>query len=495
MLNEIEISTNMKTTIRLTLAAFSFMLTAPAFAQQFSSSYFMEGSMYRHELNPAFQAPQNYVAMPLLGNLNIGLKGNLGIGDVFFNRNGKTVTYLHPDVTPADALKNINDKNKFILDVRTPILAGGFAAWKGYNTVGINLRVMGGVHFGKELFDLTKNLQNQNYNIGNAAIMSQAFVEVAFGHSHKIDDNWTVGGKLKFLFGAARLNAELQNLQMNLESPNEWRATAKARVEGNVTGLELLSKHAKYNDETKNTKVDPATGERYGYDTIDDVKLDKPGLGGFGLALDLGAVYDFKDLVPGLKASLSFIDLGFIHWDETHVIENNGEEFVFDGFQNIRVKDGNENNKTLSNQIDDLGDRLQDLYRLENKGNTGGSTHGIGLTMNVGVEYTLQAYDKIRFGLLSTTRFHGDYTWNEERLSVNYAPCNWFDMNINGGIGTFGPCLGWMLNVHPVGFNFFIGMDHTFFKAAKPYIPMNKNADFTIGINFPFSKPKKASNS
>lgn len=78
--------------------------------------------MYRHELNPAFQAPQNYVAMPLLGNLNIGLKGNLGIGDVFFNRNGKTVTYLHPDVTPADALKNINDKNKFILDVRLSLI-------------------------------------------------------------------------------------------------------------------------------------------------------------------------------------------------------------------------------------------------------------------------------------------------------------------------------------------------------------------------------------
>lgn len=482
----------MKTTIRLTLAAFSFMLTAPAFAQQFSSSYFMEGSMFRHDLNPAFEAPQNYVAMPLLGNLNVGLKGNLGLGDVLFNRNGKTVTYLHPDVSPADALQNINDDNLFIFDLRTPILAGGFAAWKGYNTIALNFRTMAGIHFGKELFDLTKNLQNQNYNIGSAGIEAQAFVELALGHSHQIDDHWRVGGKLKFLMGGARANAELKNLQLNLESPSRWTAKAEARIEANVSGLQVNEKHASYNDESRNTQIDPATHERYGYNTVDNVKLDKYDISGYGAALDLGAVYDFKEIVPGLKASVGVLDLGFIYWNNSHVIENNGKEFVFDGFQNIRVKEGNENNKTLSNQIDDLGDRLQDLYRLESKGDQGGTIEGIGITLNVGVEYALQAYDKLRFGLLSTTRFQGDYTWYEERVSVNFAPCNWFDMNINGGYGSFGPCLGWMLNVHPVGFNLFLGMDHTFFKVAKPYIPLNSTADFTLGISFPFSKPKKS---
>ena len=492
MLNKIEISNNMKTTIKLTLVAFSLLLTVPAIAQQFSSSYFMEGSMYRHELNPAFEAPQNYIAMPLLGNFHVGLKGNLGVGDVLFNRNGKTVTFLHPDVTPAEALSNINDNNKFIEDFSTPILAGGFAAWKGYNTIGINLRTMGGVHFGKDLFDLTKNLQNKNYDLSDANVESQAFVELALGHSHKINENWTVGGKLKFLFGAARVKAELTNLQLKLESPNRWTAIADARVEANVKGLEIKEKHEKYNDESRNTRVDPVTGERYGYNTVDEIDIKGAGLGGFGMALDLGAVYDFKEMVPGLKASLSFLDLGFIHWNTSHVVENRGDEFVFNGFQNIRVKDGSEDNKTLSNQIDDLGDRIEDLYNMENLGDQGGATYGIGITMNIGVEYALPAYDKIRFGLLSTTRFQGDYTWNEERLSVNYAPCNWFDMNVNGGIGTFGPCLGWMLNVHPIGFNFFIGMDHTFFKVAKPFVPLRSNADITLGINFPISKPKKS---
>ena len=117
----------MKTTIKLTLAAFSFMLTAPAFAQQFSSSYFMEGSLYRHELNPAFEAPQNYFSFPLLGNVNMSVKGNLGVSDVLFNRNGKTVTFLHPDVSPSEALNNINDNNKLIDEFRLPVIAIGFS--------------------------------------------------------------------------------------------------------------------------------------------------------------------------------------------------------------------------------------------------------------------------------------------------------------------------------------------------------------------------------
>ena len=57
------------------------------------------------------------------------------------------------------------------------------------------------------------------------------------------------------------------------------------------------------------------------------------------------------------------------------------------------------------------------------------------------------------------------------------------DMNINGGIGTFGPCLGWMLNVHPVGFNFFIGMDHILGKQSKEFIPLSSKASVNLGMN------------
>jgi hypothetical protein len=259
-------------------------------------------------------------------------------------------------------------------------------------------------------------------------------------------------------------------------------------VEGNVKGLVVKNKPEEYKDGS-------------GYETVDldELDVDGAGLGGFGMAVDLGAEYDFKDIVPGLKASIALLDLGFISWSESHIIDNkNGKDdqgnptydsFEFNGFNNIRVKDGN--GKKLSDQTDGLTDDLTKLYNLQYRGDEGSSTHGIGATLNVGVEYALPVYDKVRFGLLSTTRFQGEYTWNEERLSVNYTPCKWFEMNVNGGLGTFGGSFGWMLNVHPVGFNFFIGMDHTLGSVSKQFVPLRSNADFTMGINFPLTKVKK----
>lgn len=472
----------MKANIKLILAVVAFTCTATALAQSLNGSYFMEGSLYRHELNPAFEGKQNYFSVPILpGNMNISLKGNLGVSDVFFNRNGKTVTYLHPDVSAADALSGINAKNKFLTDIRYDILSVGFKSWGGFNTITIGTRAFAGAHLPYSLFDVTKNLNNRNYFIEEAGVLSQAYAEIALGHSRQIMENLRVGAKVKFLIGIGRVKADLEDLSLNIQDLNTWTATAHAKVEANVKGLEIQNKLEDYKYEN------PDGSTRY-YTTIDDVSVKNGGVGGFGGALDLGAEYDFKDLVPGLKVSLAVLDLGFIRWKESRLVENNGKDFVFNGFHNIKLKDGD--GEKMSEQTDRLVDNLTDLYRLEDKGDQGGKAHMIGTTLNVGVEYALPMYDKLRFGLLSTSRFQGDYSWNEERLSVNYAPLKWLELNINGALGTLGPSFGWMINVHPVGFNLFLGMDHMPFKYSKEFIPLNSNADFCMGINFPLSKNK-----
>lgn len=480
----------MKTSIRLAMSVVMFSFATTIFAQQtLTSSYFMEGSLFRHEFNPAFETQQSYFSMPVLGQFGFGVNGNLGVGDLFFNRNGRTVTYLHPDVSVADALSGINDNNKLLFRLKTQILGVGFKGMGGFNTISLSANVNGGIHFPYDIFDITKNLQNKNYNVGETGFMAQAYAELALGHSHRINEHWSVGGKFKFLIGGARINAEMDNLSLNLQSTDRWTANAHASVEANVKGLKITDKQKEYENADKRA----AEGKPTTYTTIDDFDLDSPGIGGFGFAVDLGTEFDFKDIAPGLKLSLALLDLGFINWSESHTIENNGQEFVFDGFNNVKVEGGN--GTKLSEQTDDLADRLSDLYNLQNKGDLGSSSHGIGTTLNVGVEYALPVYDKVRFGLLSTTRFQGDYTWNEERLSVNYAPAKWFEFNVNGALGSFGPSFGWMMNIHPVGFNLFLGMNHVLGKVSKQFVPLRSNADFTMGINFPLSQPKKKSSS
>ena len=95
-------------------------------------------------------------------------------------------------------------------------------------------------------------------------------------------------------------------------------------------------------------------------------------------------------------------------------------------------------------------------------------------------------YDKLSVGLLSTTRLQGEFTWNEERISATVSPVKWFEASINVGFGTLGTSFGWVANIHPKGFNLFVGMDHTITKVSKESIPLGSNSGVTMGINFPF---------
>lgn len=61
-----------------------------------------------------------------------------------------------------------------------------------------------------------------------------------------------------------------------------------------------------------------------------------------------------------------------------------------------------------------------------------------------------------------------------------------FSADANVAFGTYGTSFGWMLSVHPKGFNLFLGMDHTLGKVTKEFAPLSSNASVNLGINFPF---------
>ena len=66
------------------------------------------------------------------------------------------------------------------------------------------------------------------------------------------------------------------------------------------------------------------------------------------------------------------------------------------------------------------------------------------------------------------------------------APVKIFSADVNVAAGTFGCSFGWLLNLHTTGINFFLGMDHTLGKVTKQFVPLSSNAQFNMGINFPF---------
>lgn len=98
----------------------------------------------------------------------------------------------------------------------------------------------------------------------------------------------------------------------------------------------------------------------------------------------------------------------------------------------------------------------------------------------------IQVRTQGNFGFLSSTRINGKYSWTDARLSANVAPLSWLDGGMSFSVNSFTASMGWVINAHPKGFNFFIGMDHILGKTSKEFIPLSSNASLNLGMNVTF---------
>lgn len=462
---------SLRTTILGVLAAVSCHIAA----QGLNSGYFTTDYKQRHTLNPAFANEQQYITIPALGNINVRTQGNFGYGDVilpnplYATEGGKSLTtFMNPYISTADALKGFSKgDNRIAADVSINLLSAGFKGFGGYNTIEIGTRTSLGLSLPYALFEFAKNTGNRSYDIGDITAGATAYAEVAFGHSHDINDRLRIGAKLKLLFGAGRADIKLRNVRADLSANDKWTVQADATANVSMQGFTYQESQEEYNDPQRGT-----------YNKVDDVDVDGAGLGGFGMAADLGAVYKLGD---DWTLSASLLDLGFISWKNNMQAVNKSKSFVFDGFHDTAVK--SDHSGTIDDQTDKYGDQLADFANLTDDGDQGSRTTGIGATMNLGAEYSLPAYRNLTFGLLSSTRFNGKYTWTEGRVSANIAPLKWIDGGVSFAVNSFTASMGWVLNIHPKGYNLFIGMDHLLGKMSKEYIPLSSNASVAVGMS------------
>ena len=181
-------------------------------------------------MNPAFGNEQNYVSLPALGNINVRTQGNFGLGDVLFDNprygvdsDKKKTTFMNPYISTSDALSGFaSGTNRINADVDITLLSAGFKAFGGYNTISIDSRTNVGTSLPYSLFEFAKNTGNKTYKMDDINVHAQSFVQLAFGHSRKIDDKLRVGGKLKVLLGVARGDVQITNLRADLAGENKW---------------------------------------------------------------------------------------------------------------------------------------------------------------------------------------------------------------------------------------------------------------------------------
>ncbi len=187
--------------------------------------------------------------------------------------------------------------------------------------------------------------------------------------------------------------------------------------------------------------------------------------------------------------SLRLHDMGFIAWNKALRGATLNEPYSFDGFESIDLDDKQKSDKDFDEQLKDLGDDLGDLAKFYEQDETSGKTTMIAANLRLGAEYRMPFYRGLSAGFLWTTRFHELHTWTEGRLYANMSPSNWFDFSVNYGLSKLASSMGWILNFHPGGVNFFIGSDQMVLKVNSQGIPLNKlNAGILMGMNITFGK-------
>ncbi len=465
----------MKKSLRYMAAALTMAAAIlPTSAQELRTSYFMETSNYRHQMNPAL-LDSPYVGL-LFSNINIGMTGNIGAKQFIFDTNGlpgytgnyRYTTFMDPNVDAKTFLNKLHDKNRFDLYLNYNLFSVGFKAWGGVNLLELNLRSNTNLTLPKGLFEFAKTAgEKEHYEFGGLGMRTQNYMELALGHSRDINKQWRVGGKLKFLIGAAYADFTADNVTLDM-TEDAWRIQSNAQVKASLLKSDVI-----HEDPSKNS----ADG-RPRVKELDNFGFSLPG---FGIALDLGVTYK---PIENLTLSAAITDLGFISWKNTHHASSQGD-YTFDGFNNIYIGSDKDQTEDIDDQFDQIGDDLEEMFSVYDDG-TKTATQALAATLNVGAEYKLPAYDKLKFGFLYTSRIHGKYSWHQGMLNVGVRPVKWFECNVNGAVTSTGVTAGGMLSLKAPHFNFYIAADRFFSKMGKQGVPLNSsNGNITFGMTFP----------
>lgn len=446
----------------------------PTSAQELRTSYFMETSNYRHQMNPAL-LDSPYFGM-FFSNINVGMTGNIGAKQFIFDTNGlpgytgnyRYTTFMDPNVDAKTFLNKLHDKNRFDLYLNYNLFSVGFKAWGGVNLLELNLRSNTNLTLPKGLFEFAKTAgEKEHYEFGGLGMRTQNYMELALGHSRDINKQWRVGGKLKFLIGAAYADFTADNVTLDM-TEDAWRIQSNAQMKASLLKSDVI-----HEDPSKNS----ADG-RPRVKELDNFGFSLPG---FGMALDLGVTYK---PIENLTLSAAITDLGFISWKNTHHASSQGD-YTFDGFNNIYIGSDKDQTEDIDDQFDQIGDDLEEMFSVYDDG-TKTATQALAATVNVGAEYKLPAYDKLKFGFLYTSRIHGKYSWHQGMLNVGVRPVKWFECNVNGAVTSTGVTAGGMLSLKAPHFNFYIAADRFFSKLGKQGVPLNSsNGNITFGMTFP----------
>ena len=496
------------------IGVFFMMLvcTLSANAQFLRTSYFMEGTHYRQQLNPALTPTKGYFNLPVIGAVNATVGStSLGYQDIIDIIDDGDDFYTKPDF-----MNRLKDNNKLNVNFSTEILSAGWYKGKNFWSFNIGLRTDIGANLTKNMFTflnemetVEENWRNSNYDISGQRLNINAYTEVGLGLSRQINSRLTVGARVKALLGIGNMELKLNKVAMNANLPNDAEITkwSSESYWSSMTPSQAAQAAQELKDKFNNYHANLTVGaelkssfkglelkEEEGKDYVTDFDFDsgKLGIAGYGFGIDLGASYKILD---NLTVSASVLDLGFISWSKssTKIASANPDPIDIKGSTYANMVNPNDPN-TVMNAVNQLqndaqgymdrvtnGDVLDyDMLQLEVSDAKESRKSRLASTLVLGAEYGF-FNNKLAVGVLSTTRFVQPDALTELTFSANYRPKSWFNVALSySAIQSAGKSFGLGLKLGPL----FVGTDYMF---------LGKNSNSVngfVGVSIPLGGRK-----
>lgn len=401
-------------------------------AQQVSTLYFLENAPMRHLVNPALQPVSNgYINFTPLGYTSLWLGNDaLSMSDLIYKDplTGETITPLHPNADKQAFLKNIGTMMLIDGDVALDLLSFGFRIKEnGYFHFNVMERIDMGVGVSRGVFDLLMGgvVPNEmgvtTLSLSNMGVNANIYTEIGFGYSHRINEQWTVGGKLKLLLGTAHVGMTMKDMAIDA-SMDEWH------LHGNM-GINVA---APLNYDALPTRFDKETLQQTNWQEVLDYSnmsaLLSPS--GYGGAIDLGFTYK---PIQQLQISAAVTDLGFISWTKNASrIMTGSIDTTYTGVGEMNYSDymvdGQFRTDSLLTDVKNTLTGLLGATQISPMG--AGFTNMITAKLNVGIDANFWN-NRIGIGVLSKTRLYNSRLYEELTIGAALRPCNWFNLAVS----------------------------------------------------------------
>lgn len=465
------------------------LLPATAGAQALKGSYFLDNSINRNKMNPAFAPRANYVQIPAVGNIGAGVMSNLDIPTFLYPMNGELATFLHPSVSVQQFDKALPNHSHLDAEVSANLINFGFyTKRKSFWTFDLSVNAGVDTDLPRDLFMFLKKgagTDGESFNIANVNAYATASVNAALGYSTNVGKGFRVGAKVRFIAPVAYAAANLENVRLTTGS-EKWVAQTEGYAYTAMQGLNL------YTPAGENLPTAEFDMERF---------LQNKALAGAGLSVDLGVEWklDKGSIFDGLSVSAAVTDLGMIAYKQDAICayETRGE-LIWDGFQDVTM------DYDFEAALDEFMAEAEGMLNINQIQAKNKLTRSTMPRVYAGVEVPF-LWRRMSVGLLYSGRFSHSYYRQELTASYNLKPLKWLALGVNYSFMNAQKTFGWLLELTPkAGVNLYIGGDYLPFEwtpapilddaltmpeyfvkkgHVHPYLPMSYRFNLQFGLS------------